>query len=366
MAKWTEDTTYKFVQEYLKDECLYNCKSPKYKMKGARDTALVRISEAINIPGFGSKEVYTKIRNLKSTYAQEAKKIKQSTKSGAGTDDVYIPHIKWFKLFDDALKAVNVQCSDSGSNLQLDSQYEQLDGEEPSTSQCNQSAEINNPDATPESQSNQVEEEQRKSPIHRKRTARNLSRLVNKVKNVADSINTRMSTETEFDIFGKSVAAQLKSLPIHKAVEGQMFIQNYLSNLRLQQMGHGSSNYAYNPSPNSMYQSSPSPTNTLPPQDSPYTQPPRHCPYTQPPRDSPYTQPPRHFPYTQPPRHSTYSQTPRDSPYTQTPRDSPYAQTPRDSPYTQTPQSSTPDPTNDIHNISDADHSQRKCNNYTL
>ncbi|XP_038207419.1 uncharacterized protein LOC119829107 [Zerene cesonia] len=127
MAKWIEDTTYKFVQEYLKHECFYNYKAPKYKIKGARDTALLRISEAMNIPGFGSKEVYTKIRNLKSTYAQEAKKIKQSTKSGAGTDDVYIPQIKWFKLLDDALKAVNVQCSDSRSNLQLDSQHEQLE-----------------------------------------------------------------------------------------------------------------------------------------------------------------------------------------------------------------------------------------------
>lgn len=148
-----------------------------------------------------------------------------------------------------------------------------------------------------------MKKNKKKSPIPRKRTVRDLSRLVNKGKNVADSINTRMptetKTETEFDIFGKSVAAQLKSLPIHKAVEEQMFIQNYLSNLRLQQMGHGTYNYAYSPSPNSMYQSSPS----LPPRDSPYTH------------------------------------------------------TPRDSPYIQPPQSSTPDATNDIHNISDADHS---------
>ncbi|CAG4958791.1 unnamed protein product [Colias eurytheme] len=106
---------------------------------------------------------------------------------------------------------------------QLDSQHKQLGREEPSTYQFNQSAEMNNPDATPESPPNQVEEEKRKSPIPRKRTVRDLSRLVNKAENVADSINTRMptETETEFDIFGKSVAAQLKSLPIHKAVEGQ-------------------------------------------------------------------------------------------------------------------------------------------------
>lgn len=291
MAKWTEDVTYKFVQEYVKYEYLYNCKHSNYRIKEVRDAALLRISEAMNIPGFGSKEVYTKIRNLKSTYSQELKKVKQSTKSGAGTDEVYNPHIKWFKLLDDALKNVNVQCKDSQSNMELDSQHESLDGEEPSTSQQNQSAEKNNPDATPEPQRNHDEEEQRKSPIPRKRTIRDLNRLVNKVKNVADTINTPMQTvtESEFDIFGKSVAAQLKSMPMHQAIEGQMFIQNYLCNLRLRQMGHGTSNYPYSPSPNSMYTGSPSPTYSMPPsalQNFPYTQPPQNSPYTQPPRQS--------------------------------------------------------------------------------
>ncbi|CAF4919574.1 unnamed protein product [Pieris macdunnoughi] len=231
MAKWAEDTTYKFVQEYVKYECLYNCKDPNYKVKGARNAALLQLSKAMNIPGFGSNEAYTKIRNLKSTYLQEVKKIKQRTKSAAGTDCVYNPQIKWFTLLDDAIKAVNGQCSDSGSNMQPEPQYELLDGEVPSTSRYNHSAEKNNPDATPES-------EQRKSLSPRKRTVRDLSRLVNKVKNVADSINTRR-TETEFDIFGKSVAAQLKRLPMHKAIEAQMFIQSYISNLRLQ---HGTFN----------------------------------------------------------------------------------------------------------------------------
>ncbi|XP_041969533.1 uncharacterized protein LOC121726304 [Aricia agestis] len=264
MAKWTEDITYKFVQEYLKYECLYNCKSAGYKNKRARDAALLCISEAMNIPGFGSKEVYTKIRNLKSTYSQEVKKVRLSTKSGAGRDAIYNPRIKWFKLFDDALKAVKVQCSDSGGNvMQLDS-CEILDEDESYTSQPDPLAEKNkpDPDATPE-----FEDEERNSPIPRKRTAR-------------ETINTRMptETETEFDIFGKSVAAHLKSLPIHKAIEGQMFIQNYLCNLRLEEMGHGTSNYTYSPSPNFKYKSSPSPTNTLPPRHSPYTKPQEESP----------------------------------------------------------------------------------------
>ncbi|XP_047522241.1 uncharacterized protein LOC125061092 isoform X7 [Pieris napi] len=122
MAKWAEDTTYKFVQEFVKYECLYNCKDPNYKVKGARNAALLKLSKAMNIPGFGTNEAYTKMRNLKSTYLQEVKKIKQRTKSRAGT--VYNPQIKWFTLLDDAIKAVNVQCNDSGSNMENSSTIE--------------------------------------------------------------------------------------------------------------------------------------------------------------------------------------------------------------------------------------------------
>ncbi|KAL4122795.1 hypothetical protein QTP88_015070 [Uroleucon formosanum] len=51
----------------------------------------------MNIPDFGIAEVKTKIKNLRSTYSQELKKIECSKKSGAGTDYLYIPQVKWFK-----------------------------------------------------------------------------------------------------------------------------------------------------------------------------------------------------------------------------------------------------------------------------
>lgn len=116
--KWTEQHTLKFVQEYIKYECLYNVKCAEFKNKRLRDAALLKLSEAMEIPDFGPKEAYNKIRSLKSTFSQEHKKVKDSIKSGAGIDDIYVPNIKWYKVMDDALKAVNVgECRETSSNM---------------------------------------------------------------------------------------------------------------------------------------------------------------------------------------------------------------------------------------------------------
>lgn len=97
LSRWSENTTLKFVQEYRMRECLWNTKSPIYKNRNARETAFKEIQEVMGIEGFGVTEIKNKIKALRSTYAQELKKIKDSKKSGAGTDSVYVPHVKWFE-----------------------------------------------------------------------------------------------------------------------------------------------------------------------------------------------------------------------------------------------------------------------------
>ncbi|KAL4716989.1 hypothetical protein ACJJTC_001850 [Scirpophaga incertulas] len=75
MAKWTDNTTMQFVEEYLRHE-----------------------------------EADLKIKSIRSTYSysQEIKKMKNSTASGSGTDDLYKSNLKWFKILDEALKSVNI------------------------------------------------------------------------------------------------------------------------------------------------------------------------------------------------------------------------------------------------------------------
>lgn len=100
-AKWDSETTIKFIQEYKLHECLWNCKSPTYKNKQMRDAAYGKIVQIMDLPGFGVPEVKLKIRNIRSTYCQEKKKIANSKRSGSGSDTVYI---KWLGELDSMLK----------------------------------------------------------------------------------------------------------------------------------------------------------------------------------------------------------------------------------------------------------------------
>lgn len=106
IMKWCEEQTIDFVKEYVKHECLYNVNCVQYKSKRIRDAALLSISQNLNIPDFGPKEVYKKIRSIKSTYSQELKKIKFRNKSAAGKNN-YKPHLRWFHILHDAMVVVN-------------------------------------------------------------------------------------------------------------------------------------------------------------------------------------------------------------------------------------------------------------------
>lgn len=63
--RWDEDTTFKFVSEYIKHESLWNIKFPLYKNKQAKLSACNEIQKIMNIPGFGEKEIKLKIKKNK-------------------------------------------------------------------------------------------------------------------------------------------------------------------------------------------------------------------------------------------------------------------------------------------------------------
>ena len=76
-TKWDCAVTIELVQEYKAHEYLWNFISPVYKNKHMREAAYQEIVEVMNIEGFGVPEVKNKIKNLRSTYAQELKKQKR-------------------------------------------------------------------------------------------------------------------------------------------------------------------------------------------------------------------------------------------------------------------------------------------------
>lgn len=102
--RWSVETTIKFIQQFRQYECLWNPKHASYKNKHLREASLEKIVDGMAIPGFQVAEVKTKMRNLKSTYYQEKKKIEKSKAYGSSTDNVYVPNIKWFVEMNALLK----------------------------------------------------------------------------------------------------------------------------------------------------------------------------------------------------------------------------------------------------------------------
>ncbi|XP_064107225.1 uncharacterized protein LOC135216112 isoform X3 [Macrobrachium nipponense] len=103
-AKWTDDVTCKFVQLYMEHECLWNMHTEIYRNKAARQSALIDICKKMEIENYTINDVKQKIKSLRTTFKQEQRKVEQSERCGAGTQNVYKPAIKWFPLMKDIMK----------------------------------------------------------------------------------------------------------------------------------------------------------------------------------------------------------------------------------------------------------------------
>ncbi|XP_060809924.1 uncharacterized protein LOC106140308 [Amyelois transitella] len=214
--RWSEETTLKFVSIYIEHDCLWNVKSPCYKNKQKKQSAYLDIENKMNIAGFGEKEIKLKIKNIRSTYSQELKKIKESKNSGAGTDTVYIPSVKWFSILDASLRNLNSILTTSESNLASNaSDTDDTDYKRNSTADGFR-------EPTPQ-------------PAAKKKRVAQLSSMVSQLKEIADTTNSRVE-ENEFEVFGKHVGFQLKQLPLLLALEAQEHIQIYLNRIRRQHL----------------------------------------------------------------------------------------------------------------------------------
>lgn len=96
MSRWGEEKTLLFVTFYRSYECLWNTKSTMYKNNIARNNAYEALLKDMNDPNLTVKMVKTKIKNLRSVYHVEVKKINSSKRSGAGANEVYKPSMSWF------------------------------------------------------------------------------------------------------------------------------------------------------------------------------------------------------------------------------------------------------------------------------
>lgn len=114
---WTRSQKLTLVQELVKHKVLLmsgnNNETKNRKLQ--RHAALVQICQRMNTPGFGPKEAYGKLRNIRSTYAQELKKIRIAAENG----NKYVSNLIWFNTLDKAYKSLQKQgctlCTDVSS-----------------------------------------------------------------------------------------------------------------------------------------------------------------------------------------------------------------------------------------------------------
>ncbi|XP_050685593.1 uncharacterized protein LOC126980011 [Leptidea sinapis] len=240
------------MQLYKLNPCLWNFKSPEYKIKQKRDAAYNSIVNGMNIMGFGTLEVKNKIRNLRSTYQQENKKFQESKKSGAGLSNVYTSNIKWLKEMEEVFS------KDLNKNV-----FENIPGltNEDTVSQDSSSATSSHPNINQEVLANTSNHQQAPLTVTTtatgntaratKRTKGNFQ-AVSDLKKLNDGINSE--SETVFDVFGRSVALQLKNLSAENALIAQSRIQNILTEFGIKELRTTSSfsNHSYQ-TPSSVY-----------------------------------------------------------------------------------------------------------------
>lgn len=105
-VRLNEKMTLQFVELYRDQRLLWDKEHEAYNKRTDRLRAYRRIADGMAVEGLGVPEVASKIKNIRSTYLQELKKIKDSAQrhlAQSEDDEVaspYVPKLLWFPIID--------------------------------------------------------------------------------------------------------------------------------------------------------------------------------------------------------------------------------------------------------------------------
>lgn len=100
LKKINRDLLEDFILEYKNHPCLWRIKSKEYHDKQKRDAAynaLLLKYKQID-PNADKDIVAKKINSMRTNYRREKKKVSDSSRSGAGLEDLYEPSLWYFSL----------------------------------------------------------------------------------------------------------------------------------------------------------------------------------------------------------------------------------------------------------------------------
>ncbi|XP_022126849.2 uncharacterized protein LOC111001302 [Pieris rapae] len=233
--RWSEKTTQDFIRMYLKNECLWNTNHADYKLKHRRDKAYASLSEEFNAYTkihLSTTEIKIKIKNLRSTYMQEVNKVLQKS----SPEFIYKPSLVWFDEMDRCLKHTYVRRSSSNSSIQQAQEVDSSSQIWVNQVQENLKEEIDPDPLIPDTDnycdspkpddSNREESETSNPPKKTKK------KKYKHTKSIPEP-QTDCTKEDEFDIFGKYIATQLRTMNLHKALRLQLEIHSLVNEARV-------------------------------------------------------------------------------------------------------------------------------------
>ena len=94
------DFLTEFIEIYRNEPCLWFTKSKDYSNRNMRNTAYEKLMKKMKEidPDANKDTVVKKINNLRSTYNKEFRKVQASTRSGSGSDSIYVPKLPYYDL----------------------------------------------------------------------------------------------------------------------------------------------------------------------------------------------------------------------------------------------------------------------------
>ncbi|XP_072385273.1 uncharacterized protein [Diabrotica undecimpunctata] len=235
MASFSENFLREFFELYKEQECLWQIKGKTYHDRNARKQAMGILVLKFQEVNKDANEEYVrkKINNFRTSYKRELKLVLQSSKSGAGTDEIYKPKLWYFPLLsflndqDVPRRAIsNLSDEEEVTNLSSpigDDNFSPITADN-EDSQLSQDSTLSVSSATPSST--------KTSSMKKKR----LRAATDPRDELLITINEKLQQSTpvvqrekdRFDIFGDNVAVKLRGLPNSQRIMAEKLINDVL------------------------------------------------------------------------------------------------------------------------------------------
>ncbi|CAH1990209.1 unnamed protein product [Acanthoscelides obtectus] len=246
--KWSEEETMRFVELYSEKECLWKKSSVNYRNKNMRKAAEEDIVNRMGKEGFGVTELKQKIKIMRTTYNQEALKVKKSKKSGGKPDDIYVPTVKWFRQMEEIMDSSTAENETESIETEIAPPSENEQGlleeqviEEPSPTL------LQTPTRPSTSKTcSRVESTGKKGSRveagskNKKPRLQALTEAVAEVRKAQETLITSQSI-SDNEAFGKFIAASLDKLPPADSIMAQGAPQRVIQKYRLNALNKSSS-----------------------------------------------------------------------------------------------------------------------------